>query len=283
MSQIITFEPLSIECSCPGDPGAVCELTALRFDWEASMDPTVTASVLSIDLPCGTGVIGGGNGSGTYFLDIDCNHSSGTLSYYFGRSLSSDDYGMATVAISGVATFTCVTGDVVETYEKEFGLIATGNRSVCAGATGSDSLTYLSGQIAIGIVLRSRPLGCTDDASQSISVDLEVDDSTSIHFGSGSCFCASGGTTITTDDPPSVVGPIYQYVILDGRLPEGLTLHPVTGCVLGEKVDGGDPGTDKLTIKVTDYFSNESATVECGYIVPGCASGETRAPANSFR
>lgn len=283
----VTFEPLSIECNCPGGLGSDCQLYGLRIDWSAIQSDTVSASELSIDFACNEGLIGGGTNSGSYNLSLDCNHTGGLLSYYFGRSLFSDDYGIAFVFIDRImATYICINGDAVSYVEKPFSFQGNGNREICGGATGNDSQTILTPTSAVGIVLRSRPLGCTDEASQSIGVTLDVDDQLAIEFGAGSCYCASGGTTITfypDEGPPIVTSPEYKFMIIDGRLADGLILDPETGCVLGAKVTGGFPGTDKLTVQVTDTYSGETAQVECGYIIPGCTSAINTRYRNRFK
>lgn len=63
------------------------------------------------------------------------------------------------------------------------------------------------------------------------------------------CLCAEGGT------PP------YAYYVLSGRLPDGLTLNPSTGCLEG-KATG--PGSGPVEFLVIDS-AGEEATATCDF------------------
>lgn len=280
MSYSASFAPIVIDCVCPGYLGGACNLDSIDINYEIRIDGAVTATLWGIDLPVCGHTSTHGVGIGTQSLSSDCANTGGTLSFYFGRSLSSDDYGLSQGGWNVVGNYTCIVGEAATTTKQGGGFTGSVQRCLCEGATGGDVSSSLYTTGFMGEIIRTRPLGCTD-CLVTIGTVLMMPAARSVTAPGGEqCFCATGGTTQIIDGVE--YAPVLHYTITAGRLSGSQTLDLETGCIMGEP-DPDNPASDIITVRATDMLSGEFGEVDCGFMIPGCIPDNVNIPRNRFR
>ena len=269
--------PLTLACSC--NPSLdYCVLTGLTWhvEWSNTQDGIQHPGLLVLWLQELGGARHADSGADTDIpgsADIaltplgDWVHDWGTLNIYceIQSSLS-----QGTHYPGYNFTFT--------SFIKQTWLCAGTTTTVTSYGIGSDSQQCLDGTLvefqALGssgggsmYQWHSSPLA----ACTGISINLPgfSDPPTNDRFNTHTpCLCATGGT------PP------YHFAIIDGRLPSGLGLDGLTGCVDGTAA-GTDQGQSPITYMVTDA-TGATARVTCASFPTGCAPPAEAPVGNSF-
>lgn len=258
--------PLTVECVCPGDPGVDCQLQNITIYFNGGTDCTEASMHVSLD--CGEEIpVAAGPSSAV--IPLDCATTEGVITFTIGRSLSSDEACSGGIHMRVIATYVCIDGDEVTYWDQTVVLPAGGGEVICTGVTGTDIIALCSGQGGSGVVIRSRPLGCTEVTASSATGWVIPEEKRLKPPSSGGCFCASGGSGS------------YGYSLVDGQLSGDQWISPLTGCVMGE-ADPDHPGTGSITVRAFDLETGDFADVTCGLITPGCEGAGPITPGNRF-
>ena len=249
--------PFAIDCVCAGSNLLLCSVTALKLVTQEVEMPYGTLQLLG-----GPDIISIGEGNNEYPLEPVATWLAAWNDLYIymtaERSLNSDEIDSFYCKFWIETTFTCEDGDggvsstvVTKFYNTEFDDDTCYDGALLAyGSIGR-------GKIG-GAIIRSFPLAsCYGFAVQGGAFEdpnsVQVIDLSFAEEGTA-CICPVGGTAP------------YVYTIKEGKLPTGLTLDGITGCIEGT-LDPSRNGSEQVTIMAVDASRpSQIAEVTCRFI-----------------